>query len=111
MVPKEGLQCGMTIDVLLVVSERWVAAELLGNFVMVVEEWSNRRECARVLPLLIAIFLPHEIVGVFFYLFAYCRMVLQKGLQVRMRLQVIAVVHQRRFAAKRLVNVLVVVQK
>ena len=66
---------------------------------------------ACVFTAVIAIFLPHEIVGVFFYLFADAWVVLQKGLQIRMRLEVIAVVHQRRIAAKLLVNILVIVQK
>ena len=101
----------MTFNELLVVSERWVTAKPFGNLAMFVEELIELRECARILSALIAIFLPHEIVGVFFYLFADARMVLQEGLQIRMRLQVIVVVHQRRIVAKLLINILMIVQK
>src|SRR5260370_38753053 len=66
---------------------------------------------ACVFAAVIAIFLPHEIVWVFFDLFAYARMVLQKGLQFRMRLHVFLIVHERRIVTKLLGNFLVVVQK
>ena len=105
------MKCWVAVNVLLVIGERWVAVKLFGNVTMTVEKLIELRKCARVLPLLITIFLPHEVVGVFFYLFAYGGVFLQKGLQVGMRLQVIALVHQRRIAAKRLVYVLVVVQE
>src|SRR5260370_38991737 len=118
MVLKIRLQRGMTFDELLVLYERWVAAKLLGDLAMAVEKLIEPREFftasivfARVLLAVIAIFLPHEIVGVFFDLFAYAGMVLQKGLQFRMPLHVIPIVHKRWIVAKLLRNFLVVVQK
>src|SRR5882757_11206414 len=77
------------------------ASELLAAIVVV----------ACVFTAVIAIFLPHEIVGVFFDLFAYAGMVLQKGLQFRMRLHVILIVHERWIVTKLLGNFLVAVQK
>src|SRR4029077_18501027 len=59
----------------------------------------------------IAIFLPHEIIWIFLYFFAYARMVLQKGLQFRMPLHVVLIVHERRIVTKLLGNFLVAVQK
>jgi hypothetical protein len=60
---------------------------------------------------IIAIFLPHEIIGVFFDLFAYGGMVLQKGLQFWSRVHVVAIVYERRIAAKLFGDFLVTVQK
>src|SRR6202051_762303 len=66
---------------------------------------------ACVFSAIITIFLPHEIIWIFFYFFAYARMVLQKGLQFRMPLYVILIVHERRIVAKLSGNFLVAVQK
>src|SRR5258708_29610592 len=66
---------------------------------------------ACVFSAVIAIFLPHEIIWIFFYFFAYARMVLQKGLQFRMPLYVILIVHERRIVAELLGDFLVAVQK
>lgn len=118
MVLKIGLQRGMTLYEFLILYQRWVAAKLLGNLVMAIEKLIEASELlttdvviACVFSAIITIFLPHEIIWIFFYFFAYARMVLQKGLQFRMPLYVILIVHERRIAAKLLGNFLVAVQK
>src|SRR6267154_3683998 len=100
MVLKIGLQCGMVAYELLVFHKRRVAAKLLGDFPVTIEKLIESREFftsvvfARFLAAVVAIFLAHEIVRVFFYLLAYAGMILQKGLQFRMLLHVILIVHQ-----------------
>ncbi len=108
----------MTFDELLVLYERRVAAKLLGNLPMAVEKLIEPGEFfpaivlfTRVLSAFIAVFLPHEVARVFFYLFANTGVILQKGLQVRMSLHVILIVHERWIVAKLLSNFLVAIQK
>ena len=101
MVLKIGLQRGMTFDELLVLYERRIAAKLLGDLAMAIEKLIEPREFsatsvifASLLLPVIAIFLPHEVARVFFYLFANAGMILQKGLQLRMPLHVSPIVHK-----------------
>src|SRR6266481_1943042 len=118
MLLQKSLQCWMVLHELLILYKRWIATKLLGDFPMAVEKLIEPGQFftpvvvfARLLSAVIAIFLPHEIVRVFFYLFANAGMILQKGLQFRMPLHVIPIVHERWIVAKLLSNFLVIVQK
>src|SRR6516225_1030143 len=108
-----GLQCRVVLQKLLVVDERWILTNLLGNFVVAVEELVEARQLTAgnvavtlvliavhastvgVLVAVIAVFRAHECIGIFPQFFTDRRVLLHIGLQCRMVLQKLLVVDER----------------
>src|ERR1700722_882706 len=99
----------MILGILRVVYERGIFAEILGNFPMAIEELIEARQLATsgvvvaitvTFVTVVAIFLPHESIRIFFYLLANVRMVFQITLQLGMTLLVFRVIYERWILAK-----------
>src|SRR6516162_2646003 len=110
-----GLQCRVVLQKLLVVDERWVLTNLLGDFAVAVEELVEAPQlpardvavpvtlvlipvhasAVRVLAAVIAVFRAHEGIGIFPQFFTDRRVLLHIGLQCRVVLQKLLVVDER----------------
>src|SRR6516165_5714912 len=110
-----GLQCRMVLQKLLVVDERWVLTNLIGDFAVAVEELVEAPQlpprdvavpvtlvlipvhasAVGILVAVIAVFRAHEGIGIFPQFFTDRGVLLHIGLQCRMVLQKLLVVDER----------------
>src|SRR6516162_9881804 len=89
------LQCRMALHEMLVVHERWILAQLLGDFRMAIEESVSRRQPHPVFAAIELLFLLDVGAGIRLELLTYFRILLQVLLQLRMFLHEARIVYKR----------------